>query len=398
MKLLISGIVILFIILPFLIFPQQKEPELVDYAKVTCGAQRTGEYMPLLESKNVAVVANQASLIGTTHLVDTLLSSGIRVVKIFSPEHGFRGNAEAGALIKDGKDSQTGLPVISLYGKHKNPTAEDMAGVDIVVFDLQDVGVRFYTYISTLAYVMESCAENNIPLVVLDRPNPNGFYVDGPVLEPEYSSFVGMHAVPVVYGMTIGEYAQMVNGKKWLTDSLHCDLTVISLKGYSHNMIVKLPVKPSPNLPAWESVYLYPSLAFFEGTVVSVGRGTDLPFQVYGHPDLKTGDFSFTPHRIPGVSEHPKFEGQTCYGQNLTGYARNYKTNPHRLNLSWLIETYRALSPDHPFFNDYFDKLAGTGRLRKQIEEGLSEKEIRASWQNGLEEFEKIRQKYLLYK
>lgn len=245
-------------------------------------------------------MANQASLVGRIHLVDTLLASGIRVVKIFSPEHGFRGNAEAGALIEDGKDTQTGLPVISLYGKHKKPTAEDMKDVDIVLFDLQDVGVRFYTYIATLTYVMERCSENNIPLIVLDRPNPNGFYVDGPVLEKEHSSFVGLHPVPVVYGMTIGEYARMTNGEKWLQDGGLCDLTVIEMKGYSHNMIVKLPVRPSPNLPVWESVYLYPSLAFFEGTVVSVGRGTDFPFRVYGHPDLKSGDFSFTPHRIPG--------------------------------------------------------------------------------------------------
>ncbi len=397
MKLLISGIVILFIVLPFFIFPQQKEIELVDYSRVIGGAQRTGEYLPLLESKNVAVVANQASLIGKTHLVDTLLSSGIRVVKIFSPEHGFRGKAEAGAFIEDGKDTQTGLPVISLYGKHKKPVAEDLKGVDIVLFDLQDVGVRFYTYISTLAYVMESCAGNNIPLIVLDRPNPNGFYVDGPVLEKDHSSFVGMHPVPVVYGMTIGEYARMVNGEGWLPDSLQCDLTVIGLKGYSHNMIVKLPVKPSPNLPDWESVYLYPSLAFFEGTIVSVGRGTDFPFRVYGHPDLKTGDFSFTPHRIPGVSEHPKFEGQTCYGQNLTGYAHDYKTNPRRLNLSWLIRTYQTLSPDHCFFNDYFEKLAGNDQLRSQIEAGMSENEIRADWQDGLKKFKKIRFKYLIY-
>ena len=397
MKLLISGIIILFIVLPFFIFPQQKDVELVDYTHITCGAQRMSEYLPLLKSKNVAVVANQASLIGKTHLVDTLLSSGIRIVKIFSPEHGFRGKAEAGALIENGKDTETGLPVTSLYGKHKKPTAEDMTGVDIVLFDLQDVGVRFYTYISTLTYVMESCAENNIPLIVLDRPNPNGFYVDGPVLEKKLTSFVGMHTVPVVYGMTIGEYAQMINGEQWLSGKVSCNLTVIGLKGYRHNMIVKLPVRPSPNLPVWESVYLYPSLAFFEGTIVSVGRGTDFPFQVYGHPDMKNGDFSFTPRSIPGVSEHPKFEGKTCYGRNLSGYAHNYKTNPRKLNLSWLIETYRELSKNHKFFNNYFDKLAGTSRLKKQIDEGLSEKEIRASWQNNLEKFEKIRRKYLLY-
>ncbi len=397
MKRFIGGILILFLVLPFFPYAQQGKLKLVSYSKVTSGAQRTGQYLPLLKSKRVAVVANQASLIGKIHLVDSLLSLQVHIVKIFSPEHGFRGNAEAGALIEDGRDTKTGLPVISLYGNHKKPTAKDLEDIDVVLFDLQDVGVRFYTYISTLAYVMAGCAENNIPIIVLDRPNPNGFYVDGPVLEPGYSSFVGLHPVPVVYGMTIGEYARMVNGEKWISDSLQCDLTVIELIGYDHDIIVKLPVKPSPNLPNREAVYLYPSLAFFEGTIVSVGRGTDFPFQVYGHPDLKTGDFSFIPHGIPGVSEHPKFEGITCYGQNLTGYAQDYKRNPHRLNLSWLIGAYRELSADHRFFNDYFDKLAGTDRLREQIEKGMSEDEIRTSWQKGLEEFENTRQKYLIY-
>lgn len=397
MKQLINRIPVLFFVLPFFLYAQQGELKLVSCSQVTSGAQRTSEYLPLLKSKRVAVVANQASLIGKTHLVDSLHSLQVHLVKIFSPEHGFRGNAEAGALIEDGRDTKTGLPVISLYGNHKKPTTKDLESIDVVLFDLQDVGVRFYTYISTLGYVMEACAENNIPLIVLDRPNPNGFFVDGPVLEPGYSSFVGLHPVPVIYGMTIGEYARMVNGEKWFSDSLQCDLTVIELIGYDHNMIVKLPVRPSPNLPDWEAVYLYPSLAFFEGTVVSVGRGTDFPFQVYGHPDLKTGDFSFIPHSIPGVSEHPKFKGITCYGQNLTGYAQDYKKKPHRLNLSWLIGAYRELSADHRFFNDYFDKLAGTDRLREQIEKGISEDKIRASWQAGLKKFKKTRDKYLIY-
>lgn len=397
MKQLINGILILFLVLPFFLLAQQGEPKLVSYTEITSGALRTGRYVPLLKSKKVAVVANPSSVIGKTHLVDSLLSLQVQVVKIFSPEHGFRGNAEAGALIEEGKDRKTGLPVISLYGKHKKPTGKDLEGIDVVLFDLQDVGVRFYTYISTLTYVMETCAENNIPLIVLDRPDPNGFYVDGPVLEPGYSSFVGLHPVPVVYGMTIGEYARMVNGEKWLPNGAQCDLTVIGLKGYDHNMIVKLAVKPSPNLPDWEAVYLYPSLAFFEGTVVSVGRGTDYPFQVYGHPGLKTGSFSFTPRSIPGVSRHPKFEGDTCYGYNLTEFARGYKTNPRQLHLKWLIDSYRALSTGYHFFNDYFDKLAGTGLLKKQIEEGMRENDIRASWQNDLEKFKKIRRKYLIY-
>ncbi len=376
---------------------QNQPPVLTNYNQIVTGDEQTTVYFPLLQGKRVAVVANQSSIIGETHLVDTLLSSGIRVVRIFSPEHGFRGNKSAGTVVKNGLDIQTGLPVISLYGKHKKPTVEDLQSVDLVLFDLQDVGVRFYTYISTMTLVMEACAENHIPMIILDRPNPNGFYVDGPVLKPGFKSFVGMHPVPVAYGMTLGEYARMVNGEHWLKDGVTCDLTVIPMKRYTHNMMVKLPVKPSPNLPNWEAVYLYPSLCFFEGTGVSVGRGTPKPFQIFGYPGMN-GNYVFTPKSTPGASLHPKLENKTCRGEDLTAFAENYRKNPSQLHLQWLLKAYRELSGKHIFFNHYFDKLAGTDQLRKQIEAGFTEAQIRQSWQKDLQKFKKIRVKYLLYK
>ncbi|GMT45522.1 MAG: hypothetical protein IEMM0006_1354 [bacterium] len=376
---------------------QNRLPVLTNYNQIVTGDEQTSVYFPLLRGKRVAVVANQSSIIGKTHLVDSLLSSGIRVVRIFSPEHGFRGNKGAGEKVKNGLDAQTGLPVISLYGKHKKPTREDLRDVDVVLFDLQDVGVRFYTYISTMTLVMEASAENHIPLIILDRPNPNGFYVDGPVLKPGFTSFVGMHPVPVVYGMTLGEYARMVNGEHWLKNGLTSDLTVIPLKHYTHNMIVKLPVKPSPNLPNWKAVYLYPSLCFFEGTIVSVGRGTDKPFQIYGYPGMK-GNYVFTPRSTPGASLHPKLENKTSRGEDLTAFAENYRKNPPQLHLQWLLKAYHALPGKYTFFNNYFDKLAGTDQLRKQIEAGFTEKQIRQSWQKDLKRFRKIRKKYLLYR
>ncbi len=378
---------------------QTRRPVLTDYHKIVTGDEQTSAYFPLLKGKRVAVVANQSAIIGKTHLVDTLLASGIRVVRIFSPEHGFRGNKSAGAHINNGKDAETGLPIVSLYGKHRKPTAEDLRGVDVVLFDLQDVGTRFYTYISTLSLVMEACAENRVPVIVLDRPNPNGFYVDGPVLKPAFKSFVGMHPIPVVYGMTIGEYARMVNGEHWLKNGVTCDLTVIPMKKYRRNMIVKLPVKPSPNLPDWQAVYLYPSLCFLEGTVVSVGRGTDKPFQIFGYPGMK-GNYVFTPRSIPGASLHPKFEGKTCRGQDLTGYAENYRHNPPRIELKWLLEAYHELTAMgvKPFFRGSFDRLAGTDSLRLQIEKGYSEQQIRQSWKKELQQFMHIRKKYLMYR
>lgn len=370
---------------------------LVEYEAITTGAQQLEKYGQLIKGKRIAIVANQSSIVGEKHLIDFLLEKEVIISKVFSPEHGFRGTAGAGEKVQSNIDSKTGIQIVSLYGKHKKPTITDLQDIDIVLFDLQDVGVRFYTYISTLTYVMEACAENNKPIIILDRPNPNGFYVDGPVLETEYKSFVGMHPVPVVYGMTIGEYAKMVNGEKWLNDGISCDLSIIKLKNYKRNMLVKLPIKPSPNLPNWESVYLYPSLCFFEGTVISAGRGTDFPFQIYGHPDLKLGSFNFTP--TPNVgSKYPKLEGKHCNGQNLSGYAHNFKNNNVGLNLSWLIETYKTLNNDSiVMFNNYFNTLAGNKELKQQIIDGWSEEKIKESWQQGLNDFKAIRKKYLIY-
>ena len=363
------------------------------------GAECTERYLPLLEGKRVAVCGNQTSVVAKTHLVDTLLSRKVNVVKLFCPEHGFRGQAEAGATIASGKDPLTGLPVVSLYGKNKKPTAEQLQGVDVVLFDLQDVGCRFYTYISTLHYVMEAAAENGVKVIVLDRPNPNGFYVDGPVLEPQYKSFVGMHPVPIVYGMTIGEYARMINGEKWLANGVQCDLTVIKIEGYTHETRYVLPVAPSPNLQTTEAIYLYPSLCLFEGTNVSVGRGTDQPFEMYGAPGMQSGDYRFTPRAIPGVSENPPFKGQECRGYLLHDNAADNLNNPGRLNLSYLLTAYRNCVDQSSFFlkNNFFDKLAGTDQLRKQLVVGASEEEIRASWEPDLEKFRHIREQYLLY-
>ncbi|PLX05284.1 MAG: DUF1343 domain-containing protein [Marinilabiliales bacterium] len=370
--------------------------QLVEYESIVTGARQYQKYESKIRGKVVAVVANMASTVGDKHLVDFLLEKEVRIAKVFSPEHGFRGDKDAGELVDSNIDAETGIQLVSLYGQHKKPTYSDLENIDVVIFDLQDVGVRFYTYISTLTYVMEACAENGVKLIVLDRPNPNGFYVDGPVLEEKYKSFVGMHPVPIVYGMTIGEYAKMVNGENWLYNGLHCDLTVIPLENYSRNMIVKLPIKPSPNLPNWESIYLYPSLCLFEGTVVSVGRGTRMPFQIYGHPQIVYGSFVFTPFPNAG-SKKPKLQGEKCYGQNLKGYAHNYKNNESGLNLLWLTEAYKTLNNDSTFFNNYFEKLAGTDKLRKQIEKEWSQQKIKKSWQQGIKKFKAIREKYLIY-
>lgn len=362
------------------------------------GAECMERYLPLLEGKRVAVCGNQTSVVGKTHLVDTLLARDVNIVKLLCPEHGFRGQAEAGATIASGKDPLTGLPVVSLYGKNKKPTAEQLQNVDIVLFDLQDVGCRFYTYISTLHYVMEAAAEVGVKVIVLDRPNPNGFYVDGPVLEPQYKSFVGMHPVPVVYGMTIGEYARMINGEKWLANGAKCDLEVVQLEGYTHQTRYELPVAPSPNLQTKKAILFYPSLCFFEGTNVSVGRGTDHPFEMYGAPGLLDGAYTFTPHAIPGVSENPPFKDQVCRGELLASVCIDWDA-PGSLDLFFLLNAYQNYPDKANFFlkNNFFDKLAGTDQLRKQIVEGVSEEEIRASWKPGLEKFKEIRGKYLLY-
>ena len=339
----------------------------VDKAHYISAAMQTDDYLPLLQGKRIGIVGNQTSIVGETHLVDTLLSLDIDVRKIYTPEHGFRGTADAGAKVNSGKDVKTGLPIVSLYGKNKKPTPEMLQGIDLILFDLQDVGVRFYTYISTMSYVMEAAAENDIPVVVLDRPNPNGFYVDGPVLKTENQSFVGMHQVPVVYGMTIGEYAKMVNGEGWLKNGVRCDLTVIPIRKYRRNAIYELPVKPSPNLPNWESVYLYPTLCFFEGSIVSVGRGTETPFQIYGHPDMR-GSYTFTPKSTSGASK-PLLEGQRCRGENLVEYAHAYTLNANQLQLEWIIESYQQLK-DKVFFTNYFRLLSGDKQLQRDIEKG----------------------------
>jgi uncharacterized protein YbbC (DUF1343 family) len=364
---------------------------------IIVGAESTFSYFPLLKNKQFGIVANQTSLIGKIHLVDSLINAGFKVMKVFAPEHGFRGEGGAGEEIENGIDQKTGIPVVSLYGKTKKPNIESLKDLDLMIFDIQDVGVRFYTYISTLTYVMESCAENHIPLMVLDRPNPHSDYVDGPVLKPEFASFVGLHPVPVVYGMTIGEYAMMVNGEGWLKDSLRCDLTVIQCKNYDHNTRCILPVPPSPNLPNNTAIQLYPSLCFFEGTMISVGRGTDYPFQVIGHPDYVIGSYLFTPEDIPGIAMNPPYEGQTCLGISLKGFAENGVREFRKLNLFYLIEMYRFFKARDDFFNSYFDKLAGSDELRKQIVAGLAEDEIRMSWEKDISAFLVVRKKYLLY-
>jgi uncharacterized protein YbbC (DUF1343 family) len=360
------------------------------------GAYQIEQYLPNLAGKRVAIVANNTSMVNKTHLVDTLKSLGITIEKIFGPEHGFRGNQPDGKEINNSVDAKTGIEIISLFGDHKKPTKDDLTGIDVVVFDIQDVGARFYTYISTLTYVMEACSENNIPLIVLDRPNPNGFYVDGPMLDPSFASFVGMHTVPIVYGMTIGEYATMVNGEKWLSAEKQCKLTVIKCKNYTHNSHYQLPLNPSPNLQDMKAIYLYPSLCLFEGTVVSVGRGTDSPFKVYGHPKLPAGTYTFTPKPIIGISEDPPLKFQVCNGQNLSNASELISKKGH-IELSWLIDSYKKLKTSTVFFTNYFDKLAGSKTLREQIIVGKSESEIRKSWQTDLVKFKKIRKKYLLY-
>lgn len=363
---------------------------------VRVGAERFGEYGGLLVGKNVGIVANQTSRVGETCTVDFLLDKGVKVVRVFCPEHGFRGTADAGAAVGDYVDESTGLPVISLYGKKKKPLPADLQGIDVMIFDIQDVGVRFYTYLSTLHLVMEACAEMDIPLLVLDRPNPNAFYVDGPVLKKECSSFVGMHPVPVVYGMTIGEYARMINGEGWLKGGIACALTVIPCTGWERQQVFTLPEKPSPNLPDSVSVLLYPSTCFFEGTVVNEGRGTHQPFQVFGHPDLKDMPYEYAPRAIPGMCMKPKCEGLACHGMDLrkdAGVILSLK----RLNLEWLLKAYQAYAGDKPFFNSFFDKLSGDPRVREAIMAGKTEREIRALWKEDVEQFERVRQKYLIY-
>ena len=357
--------------------------------KLVLGAERIDKILKTIDNKNIGIVGNQTSVVNQIHLVDTLISLNQKIISVFSPEHGFRGVEDAGAKVDNEIDKKTGLPIISLYGKNKKPTSEQLMGIDIIIFDIQDVGARFYTYISTLHYILEACSENNIKVVILDRPNPNGHYVDGPILEEKYKSFVGMHQIPIVHGMTIGEYATMIVGEKWIENN--CNLEIIEMINYNRNDNYELPIKPSPNLPNSKSINLYPSLCLFEGTNVSVGRGTDKPFQHFGSPFLKFYSYAFQPKSGPG-SKYPKHENKTCVGKNLDNYP--YLSY---INLNWLIESYNQTNNKESFFNSFFDKLAGTDKLRTQIISGLNEKEIRSSWKTGLKEFKKTRIKYLLY-
>lgn len=368
----------------------------VNNLPIKTGAQRTELYIPYLKNKNIAIVANQTSVIYKgenkyIHIVDSLLALNISIKKVFSPEHGFRGTADASEHVANNIDTKTGLKIVSLYGKNKKPTKEQLNGIDLVIFDIQDVGVRFYTYISTLHYVMEACAENNIPLMVLDRPNPNGFYVDGPTLNLKYKSFVGMHPVPLVYGMTIGEYARMINGEHWLKNDVQCNLTVIPLKNYTHQSHYSLPIRPSPNLPNNKAINLYPSLGFFEGTIINAGRGTENQFQQYGAPFFPKSNFSYTPKPNFGA-KHPKFENKLCYGVSL-----KKEKELKSINIKWLIDAYAKTPKNQPFFGATFTKHAGNTLLEKQLKNGISAKEIHDSWQPAIKQFKKIRAKYLMY-
>ena len=383
--------------------PQPSNP--VEDKKMLTGAEQTGKYLPLLKGKRVGMVVNPTSIIGKETAVDSLLGLGVNIVKIFGPEHGFRGDASAGIHVDDTIDAKTGIKAVSLYGKHSTPTKEDLADVDIMVFDIQDVGVRFYTYINTLQHVMEACAANGKELVILDRPNPNGFYIDGPILDPKLVSGIGLQAIPIVHGLTMGEYAQMLNGEGWLKNGVKCKINVITMANYNHDMPYDLPVKPSPNLNTDQSILLYPTLCLFEGTYVSQGRGTMYPFTVLGAPALKGKyKYNFTPKSIKGMAETPLHQDQACYGLDLRNYDVANIRRDKMLKLDWLIELYKAYPNKADFFNfklskqmGNFDKLAGVTDLREQIIAGKSEKEIRASWEPGLSKYKEMRKKYLLY-
>lgn len=390
----------IFLITGFLIalkLNSQKKNDLliIDENEIVKANEQLNEYIPLLKNKQIAVVANAASLVRKTHLVDTLLKLNIKIVKIFSPEHGFRSNVDAGEKVNDSIDDKTGIPIVSLYGKHKMPTANDLKNVDIVLFDLQDVGVRFYTYISTLYYVLKSCAINNKKLVVLDRPNPNGFYIDGPVLDTAFRSFVGIIPVPIVYGMTIGELAWMMNNEpNFKPCEKSADLKIIRLKNYAHHMLIKMKTIPSPNLNSWQSIILYPSLGLFEGTIVSVGRGTDKPFQIIGHPEYPDKSFCFIP-KSNSISKHPKYKDVLCCGLNLSNdeYLKNH---PEKINLYWLIHFFNGLK-NKIFFDKNFNYHAGNAELQKCIKKRWSEEKIRSLWKKDIDHFISVRKKYLLY-
>ncbi|MFC1732780.1 exo-beta-N-acetylmuramidase NamZ domain-containing protein [candidate division KSB1 bacterium] len=369
----------------------------ITLSEIRVGAERTEVYFPWIKDKRIALVVNQTSMIRDQHLVDSLNNAGINIVKIFSPEHGFRGDRDAGANVYNQVDDRTGIPIISLYGRNNKPKTSDLKNVDVIIFDIQDVGVRFYTYVSTMHYVMEACAENNITFIVLDRPNPNGYYIDGPVMENNYTSFVGLHPVPLVHGLTVAEYAQMINGEGWLRKSIKCNLKYVTVENYNHSSFYIVPVKPSPNLPNINAVYLYPSLGLFEGTIVSVGRGTEWPFQVIGHPDLQNYDFTFTPKAIKGASSYPPFLNRECKGYYLSDILMDSIKEWKMISLHWLKVTYEDLKNKHHYFNSYFNYLAGNSTLKKQIMNGISEEEIRKSWQVDIKNYKEKRKKYILY-
>jgi uncharacterized protein YbbC (DUF1343 family) len=365
---------------------------------VEVGAAQLQEYLPLIKNKKVGIVVNQTSTINETHLLDTLIKLNINVRKVFAPEHGFRGTADAGEHVKNGIDPSTKTTIISLYGDNKKPKAEQIKDLDIILFDIQDVGVRFYTYISTLQYVMEACAENKKKLIILDRPNPNGHYVDGPILDTQFRSFVGMQTIPIVHGMTIGEYAKMLNGQKWLKNKLQCDISIIKCKNYDHNTFYNLPIKPSPNLPNMQSIYLYPSLCLFEGTDhVSLGRGTTLPFQIYGSPTFSNIlPYNFIPQAMPGA-KNPPLLNQKCFGYNLSEIPLE-QLRKQKFTLEYLINAYQLSNNKSTFFNSFFLKLYGKQNIIKQLEKNIGEENIRKTWQTELIKFKTIRKKYLLYK
>lgn len=383
----ILSIMLIFFLVPFQLSAQP--------SPILPGAERPELYLELLKGKSVGIVANQTSILpqeGNKHVVDYLLEQGVSVKKVFVPEHGFRGDVDAGAKVNSSVDSKTGLPIVSLYGNNKKPTAQQISDLDLIIFDLQDVGVRFYTYISTMHYVMEAASENGKQVVIFDRPNPNGDYIDGPVLKKGFESFVGMHPIPVVHGLTVGELAQMINGEKWLKGGLICDLEVIPVANWNHQTPYKLPVKPSPNLPNDLSIRLYPSTCFFEGSIFSLGRGTEFPFQVYGYPDKKVGTFSFTPVSIPGMSTNPPYKDQVCYGVDL----RN-ESMSHQFTLQYIIDALAKSGKGESFFKGYFNTLAGTDELKKQLLAGKSEEEIKESWQEDLNSYKIKRSNYLIY-
>ncbi|MFY0643694.1 MAG: DUF1343 domain-containing protein [Bacteroidia bacterium] len=379
-------------------FNEQQQSSSISDAKLVLGAERTAEYLPLLKDKKVALMVNQTSTIGATHLVDSLLALGIDLVTVFAPEHGFRGEYSDGATVHGGIDEQTGVKITSLYGKNKRMQPQMLEGIDVLLFDIQDVGVRFYTFISSMHYAMQACAKSGKRFIVLDRPNPNGFYVDGPVLDLKYQSFIGVHPIPVVHGLTVGELAQMINGESWLGEDLRCELTVVSCLNYSHDILYQLPIRPSPNLPNMNSVYLYPFLGLFEGTNVSVGRGTETPFQILGRPGFKGVEY-FTPQSLPGVSDKPKHMGELCGGIVITDAVDSSLFENPRLNLSYLLlfsETNNE-EVNGSFFRSYINKLIGNEEFKLQIARGETEDEIRASWSPKLEQYKELRKLYLLY-